>query len=110
MTKTRRQVLVMGGNIAALMAVNAPIALAAGAKKLSFGVGLKALNGSVINCVIGEVLGYNAQEEFSLDVQALGTNSNAQVATDRGTDNIGIGVASTMLPILAKGDWQGAKM
>ena len=62
MKRTRRQVLALGGNIAALMAVNSPITLAAGAKKLSFGVGLKALNASVINCVIGEVLGYNAQE------------------------------------------------
>src|SRR5437763_15114743 len=104
MIGTRRQMLALGGNIAALMAVNAPIARAAAPKKLSFGVGLKALNASVINCVIGEVLGYNAQEGISHDVQALGTNSNAQVATDRGTDNIGIGVPSTMLPILAKGE------
>src|SRR5437763_12901626 len=110
MIGTRRQMLALGGNIAALMAVNAPIALAADAKKLSFGVGLKALNASVINCVIGEVLGYNAQEGFSIDVQALGTNSNVQTATDRGTVKVGIGVPSTMLPILAKGEWQGAKM
>ena len=60
MKRTRRQVLVLGGNIAALMAVNSPIALAAGTKKLSLGVGLKALGASVINCVIGEALGYNA--------------------------------------------------
>ena len=110
MLRTRRQVLALGGQVAALMAVNAPMALAAETRKLSFGVGLKALNATVINCVIGEVLGYNAQEGFSLDLQALGTNSNVQVATDRGTVNVGIGVPSTMLPILAKGEWQGAKM
>ena len=110
MMRTRRQVLALGGSVAALMAAGAPLARAADAKKLSFGVGLKALNASVINCVIGEVLGYNASEGFSIDVQALGTNSNVQVATDRGTVNIGIGVPSTMLPVLAKGEWQGGKM
>ena len=110
MTNTRRQVLASGGATVALMALNTPGILAADAKKLSFGVGLKALNATVINCVIGEVLGYNAEEGFTLDLQALGTNSNVQVATDRGTVNIGIGVPSTMLPILAKGEWQGAKM
>ena len=110
MTNTRRHVLASGGATVALMALNAPGILAADAKKLSFGVGLKALNATVINCVIGEALGYNAEEGFTLDLQALGTNSNVQVATDRGTVNIGIGVPSTMLPILAKGEWQGAKM
>jgi NitT/TauT family transport system substrate-binding protein len=110
MMRTRRQVLASGGGVAALMAAGAPFARAADARKLSFGVGLKALNATVINCVIGEVLGYNASEGFSIDVQALGTNSNVQVATDRGTVNIGIGVPSTMLPVLAKGEWQGAKM
>jgi NitT/TauT family transport system substrate-binding protein len=110
MIGTRRQMLALGGNVAALMAVNASRGLAAEPTKLSLGVGLKALNASVINCVIGEVLGYNAQEGFSLDVRALGTNSNVQVATDRGTINIGIGVPSTVLPILAKGEWQGARM
>jgi NitT/TauT family transport system substrate-binding protein len=110
MIRTRRQILALGGNVAAMMAVNASRGWAAEPKKLSLGVGLKALNATVINCVIGEALGYNAQEGFSIDVQALGTNSNVQVATDRGTVNIGIGVPSTVLPILAKGEWQGARM
>jgi NitT/TauT family transport system substrate-binding protein len=94
--------LLMGGAPAGLMAADA--------KKIRFGVGLKALNASVINCVIGEALGYNAQEGFSLDVQALGTNANVQVATDRGSVNIGIGVPSTALPLLSKGEWSGAKL
>ncbi|NPU66226.1 ABC transporter substrate-binding protein [Bradyrhizobium sp. 83012] len=96
---------------AALLLSGAPAGLvAADAKKIRFGVGLKALNATVINCVIGEALGYNAQEGFSLDVQALGTNANVQVATDRGTVAIGVGVPSTALPLLAKGEWSGAKM
>ncbi|MGJ4932141.1 ABC transporter substrate-binding protein [Bradyrhizobium sp. HKCCYLS2038] len=96
---------------AALLMSGAPKGLmAADARKVRFGVGLKALNASVINCVIGEALGYNAQEGFSLDVQALGTNANVQVATDRGSVTIGIGVPSTALPLLAKNEWSGAKL
>ncbi|WP_315753833.1 MULTISPECIES: ABC transporter substrate-binding protein [unclassified Bradyrhizobium] len=96
---------------AALLMSGAPAGLmAADAKKLRFGVGLKALNATIINCVIGEALGYNAQEGFSLDVQALGTNANVQVATDRGSVFVGVGVPSTALPLLAKGEWSGAKL
>ncbi|MGJ4963959.1 ABC transporter substrate-binding protein [Bradyrhizobium oligotrophicum] len=96
---------------AALLVSGAPAGLmAADAKKIRFGVGLKALNATIINCVIGEALGYNAQEGFSLDVQALGTNANVQVATDRGSVTIGVGVPSTALPLLAKREWGGAKL
>ena len=42
MTRTRRQMLAFGGNLAALVAVNPTFARAADARKLSFGVGLKA--------------------------------------------------------------------
>ncbi|WP_315784015.1 MULTISPECIES: ABC transporter substrate-binding protein [unclassified Bradyrhizobium] len=106
-----RRSFLKGSAGAALLMSSAPAGLmAADAKKLRFGVGLKALNATVINCVIGEALGYNAQEGFSLDVQALGTNANVQVATDRGTVAIGVGVPSTALPLLAKGEWSGAKM
>ncbi|MDU1672276.1 MAG: ABC transporter substrate-binding protein, partial [Bradyrhizobium sp.] len=49
-------------------------------------------------------------EGFSLDVQALGTNASVQVATDRGSVTIGVGVPSTALPLLAKGEWSGAKL
>ncbi len=96
---------------AALLVSGAPCALmAADLRKIRLGVGLKALNATVINCVIGEALGYNAQEGFALDVQALGTNANVQVATDRGSVAIGVGVPSTALPLLAKGEWSGARM
>ncbi|MGJ4892840.1 ABC transporter substrate-binding protein [Bradyrhizobium sp. HKCCYLS3077] len=106
-----RRSFLKGSAGAALLMSSVPAGLmAADAKKLRFGVGLKALNATVINCVIGEALGYNAQEGFSLDVQALGTNANVQVATDRGTVAIGVGVPSTALPLLAKGEWSGAKM
>ncbi|WP_315736228.1 MULTISPECIES: ABC transporter substrate-binding protein [unclassified Bradyrhizobium] len=106
-----RRSFLKGSAGAALLMSSAPAGLmAADIKKIRFGVGLKALNATVINCVIGEALGYNAQEGFSLDVQALGTNANVQVATDRGTVAIGVGVPSTALPLLAKGEWSGAKL
>ena len=106
-----RRSFLTGSAGAALLMSGAPAGLmAADAKKIRFGVGLKALNATVINCVIGEALGYNAQEGFSLDVQALGTNANVQVATDRGSVTIGVGVPSTALPLLAKGEWSGAKL
>src|SRR3954447_7901204 len=107
---SRRTFLKSGGAGAALIMCGGSGLLAADVKKLRFGVGLKALNATVINCVIGEALGYNAQEGFSIDVQALGTNANVQVATDRGSVSIGIGVPSTALPLLAKNEWSGAKL
>ncbi|CCE03380.1 ABC transporter substrate-binding protein [Bradyrhizobium sp. STM 3809] len=107
---SRRSFLKSSAGAALLMSGAPSILMAADARKIRFGVGLKALNATVINCVIGEALGYNAEEGFSLDVQALGTNANVQVATDRGTVNIGVGVPSTALPLLAKGEWSGAKM
>jgi NitT/TauT family transport system substrate-binding protein len=106
---TRRSFLTTAAAGAAAIAFGPIRPAAANARKIRFGVGLRALNATVINCVIGEALGYNAAEGFTIDVQALGTNSNVQVATDRGDVDIGIGVPSTMLPLLAKGEWQGAK-
>ena len=75
-------------------------------RPLRFAVGLKAMAPPVINCVIGEMLGYNAAEGFTHQAAALGTNSNVQVAIDKGDVDIGIGVPSFGLPLLAKGEWQ----
>ena len=77
-------------------------------KPLKFAVGLKAMGPAVINTVIGEVLGYNAQEGFTIKPLALGTNANVQIAIDKGDVDVGIGVPSFGLPLLAKGEWQGA--
>ena len=109
MNATRRKFLTTVGAGAAILAINPIRARGQSLRKLRFGVGLRALNAAVINCVIGEALGYNAAEGFTIDVQALGTNANVQVATDRNSVDIGIGVPSTMLPLIAKNEWQGAK-
>ena len=81
-------------------------AQAAELRTLRFGIGLKAMSAIVINTVIGEALGYNKEEGFTLKPLALGTNANVQVALDRGDIDIGIGVPSFQLPLLAKGEWK----
>src|SRR5262245_34373415 len=77
-------------------------------KPLKFAVGLKPMGPAVINTMIGEVLGYNAQEGFTIKPLALGTNANVLIAIDKGDVDIGIGVPSFGLPLLAKVEWQGA--
>lgn len=74
-------------------------------KPVRIGVGLKAMGPSVINLLIGEVLGYYATEGLTVKPMALGGNSNVQVATDRGDVDVGIGVPSYALPIMAKGEY-----
>ena len=51
---------------------------------------------------------YNREEGFTIAPAALGTNSNVQIAVDKGDVDIGIGVPSYGLPLLGKGEWQGA--
>lgn len=80
-----------------------------GLRQVRLGVGLKAMSPIVINLVIGEILGYNAAEGFTLNTLALGTNANVQVAVDRGEVDFGVGVPSFGLPVLAQGDWKLAR-
>ncbi len=77
-------------------------------RTIRLGVGLKAISPAVINLLIGEVLGYNAAEGFTIKPLALGGNANVQVATDRGDVDVGIGVPSYALPIMARGEYGDA--
>lgn len=108
MSITRRTLALSGGAFAAALAAGLPKARAAGARPLRFGIGLKAMGPAVINTVIGEVLGYNAEEGFTIQPEALGTNGNVQIAIDKGDVDIGIGVPSFGLPLLARGEWKGS--
>ncbi|MDQ0468886.1 ABC transporter substrate-binding protein [Labrys wisconsinensis] len=105
---TRRQWLQASGVFAAALALGPRSAFAQAARTVKIGVGLKSINSSVINLLIGEALGYNAEEGFTVQGLALGGNANVQVATDKGDVDIGIGVPSYALPILAKGQWGNA--
>ena len=104
---TRRQMMLASAAFSAAFALG-PRTARADLRKLKFGVGLKAMGPAVISTLIGEGLGYNAEEGFSIAPAALGTNANVQIAIDRGDVDIGIGVPSFGLPLLAKGEWQGS--
>lgn len=105
---TRRQWLQANAAFAAALMIGPRVARAADVRTVRFGVGQKALAPNIINCVIGEVLGYNKEANFTLKPQALGGNSNVQVAVERGDVDIGVGVPSFGLPLLAKGEWGSA--
>lgn len=108
MNVTRRQWMLASSAFAAALALGNRSAMAQGLASLKFGVGLKAMGPSVINALIGEALGYNREEGFTIAPAALGTNANVQIAIDKGDVDIGIGVPSFGLPLLAKGEWKGA--
>ena len=104
----RRHMLLAGSAFGTALALGSRAAGAADLPTIRFGVGLKAMSAIVINTVIGEVLGYNREEGFTLKPLALGGNANVQVAVERGDVEIGIGVPSFGLPLLAKGEWGNA--
>jgi NitT/TauT family transport system substrate-binding protein len=105
---TRRQSIGAAGAFATALVLGGRGAAAQGMKPLRVGFGQKAISANLINLLIGEVLGYNAAEGFTVKGMALGGNNNVQVAVDRGDVDVGVGVPSSGLPILAKGEWEGA--
>jgi NitT/TauT family transport system substrate-binding protein len=102
---TRRNSLQGTFAIAAAAMIGGKAARAKELKTVSIGVGQKAIAPNLINLLIGETLGYNEMEGFTIKCMALGTNANVQVAVDRGSVDIGVGVPSSGLPMLARGDW-----
>jgi NitT/TauT family transport system substrate-binding protein len=105
---TRRQWLQASSAFVAALSSGSRLAAAADLKTVRIGVGLKSISPPVINLLIGEVLGYNKEEGLTVKGMALGTNANVQVAVDRGDVEVGVGVPSYGLPILARGEWKGA--
>jgi NitT/TauT family transport system substrate-binding protein len=104
----RREWLQSAAMFTAALVSGSPPAAAADLKTVRVGVGLKSIGPPVINLLIGEVLGYNAEEGLTVKGMALGGNANVQVAVDRGNVEVGVGVPSYALPILARGEWAGA--
>jgi NitT/TauT family transport system substrate-binding protein len=101
----RRTLLAGCSAFAAALALGGRGAGAQTLRPLRVGLGQKAISANLINLLIGEVLGYNAAEGFTVRGMALGGNANVQVATARGDVDVGVGVPSYGLPILAKGEW-----
>lgn len=104
----RREWLLASGAFAAALTIGGRASFAQGAKTLKVGFGQKAISANLINLLIGETLGYNAAEGFTVQGMALGGNSNVQVAVNKGDVDVGVGVPSTALPLLAKGEWGNA--
>ncbi|MBN8963970.1 MAG: ABC transporter substrate-binding protein, partial [Rhizobiales bacterium] len=72
-------------------------------RKIRMGFGIKSINPIVINILIAEGLGYTKQEGLAFTPVALGTNSNVQIALDKGDIEFGVGTPSFQFPLFAKG-------
>ena len=90
--------------IAATALAGPVLAQPAGLRRLRLGFGFRASNTAVINLLIGEPLGYNKEEGFTLLARPMGTNAAVQIALDKGERDFGISVPSFQLPLYAKGE------
>lgn len=101
--KSRREVLKTLG-AAGLAGVAAPRLLRAqGLTEISMGFGIKSINPIIINILIGEGLGYYKEEGLHFTAKPLGTNSNAQIAVEKGAVQFAVGTMSFQMPLYAKG-------
>jgi len=73
-------------------------------KRIRWAVAVKVMSPIVINTVVGDYLGYFAEEGLTLETLTLGSNPAVIAALDKGDTDIGVGVPSFQLPIAAKGD------
>jgi len=72
-------------------------------RKIRMGFGIKSVNPIIINILISEGLGYTKEEGLAFTPAALGTNSNAQIAVDKGDTEFAVGTPSFQFPLFAKG-------
>lgn len=101
---TSRRDVVKGLGAAALAGVSMPsIARAQDLTKISMGFGIKSINPIIINILIGAGLGYYKEEGLEFTPRALGSNSNAQIAVDKGDVQFAVGTPSFQMPLFAKG-------
>src|SRR5437868_1413759 len=100
---TRREIMKRMGAAGAVMAAPS-VVRAQELRKLRMGFGVKSVNPIVINVLIGEGLGYNREEGFTLVPRPLGANANVQIALDKGDLEFGVGTPSFQLPLYAKGE------
>jgi len=98
----RRKVVKGIGAGAALLAAP-PLVRAQELRKIRMGFGIKSVNPIIINIVISEGLGYTKDEGLQFTPLALGTNSNAQIALDKGDVEFAVGTPSFQFPLFAKG-------
>lgn len=72
-------------------------------RKIRMGFGIKSVNPIIINILISEGLGYTKEEGLTFTPVALGTNSNAQIAVDKGDTEFAVGTPAFQFPLFAKG-------
>jgi NitT/TauT family transport system substrate-binding protein len=98
-----RRDVVKGIGAAALAGIASPSVLRAQAlTKIAMGFGIKSINPIIINILIGEGLGYYKEEGLQFTARPLGTNSNAQIAVDKGDVQFAVGTSSFQMPLYAK--------
>jgi NitT/TauT family transport system substrate-binding protein len=105
MSTSRRAVIGSGAALAALAALGVPPLRAHELKRARLAIGLKLLNSTFLNVMIGEQLGYTKQAGFKLEGMALGALSSVLVALEKGDAEFGIVSPSVALPLFAKGEW-----
>ena len=102
---TNRRDVVKGLGAVTLAGMAAPTVLRAQElTKISMGFGIKSINPIIINILIGEGLGYYRDEGLQFTAKALGTNSNAQIAVDKGAVEFAVGTPSFQMPLYAKNE------
>lgn len=72
-------------------------------RKIRMGFGIKSVNPIIINILISEGLGYTKEEGLQFTPAALGTNSNAIIAVDKGDTEFAVGTPSFQFPLFVKG-------
>ena len=98
-----RRDVVKGLGMAAVAGFAAPSVLRAQElTKISMGFGIKSINPIIINILIGEGLGYYKDEGLQFTARPLGTNSNAQIAVDKGDTQFAVGTSSFQMPLFAR--------
>ena len=99
---TRRKV-VQGIGAAGAVSLAAPsLVRAQELRKIRMGFGIRSINPIIINILIGEGLGYYRDEGISFSAIPLGSNSNAQIAVDKGDTEFAVGTPSFQFPLYAK--------
>src|SRR5215212_7375156 len=93
MINRRKVVQGIGAGVGVLAAPS--IVRAQELRKIRMGFGIKSVNPIIINILISEGLAFTPA--------ALGTNSNAQIAVDKGDTEFAVGTPSFQFPLFAKG-------
>src|ERR1041384_6959708 len=97
-----RRKVVQGIGVSAGVLAAPYVARAQDLRKIRMAFGIKSVNPTIINILISEQLGYTKEEGLQFTPVAVGTNSNAQIAVDKGDVEFAVGTTSFQFPLFAK--------